>query len=119
MKVKTYVELELEIDVDYTPSRPMPQCQDHDNPRYSDSGDDECVEITDIQVVISSHGTVLQRVKLPESLVPHVCDLITDDVADQCRDAMERKGPGVVDALDIVKDTIRSMHNIPKLAGYK
>lgn len=115
MKIKTYVELELEVDVDYTPARSMPASQDHDSPRYCDSGDDEVVEITDAHFTFYK-GTLIKRVSVPEDVMKHVIDKIIDDVTDQCRDAVERKG---ADHLDAVKQTIRAMHDIPRLAGYK
>lgn len=116
MIIKTHIELELEVDVDYTPARPAPQVQCHDHPGYSDPGDDETVEINEMNFVISAHGKVLQRVRVPELLEAHVADKIIDDVTDQCRDAAERKG---YDHLEDIKDLIADMHDRRKLAGYR
>ena len=115
MKIKTTVELEVEVDVDYTPERPAPACQNHDSPAFSDSGDDEAIEITDVKFIIGPHGRVDALVPVPEALMAHVCDKIIDDVTDQCRDIVGRHGDA--DHLDVIKDTIRAMHDIPGLVG--
>jgi hypothetical protein len=115
MKIKTYVELQVEVDVDYTPERPAPACQDHDSPRFCDSGDDEFIEITDVKFVIGAQGRTDSLVPVPNALMTYICDTIIDDVADQCRDGRH----GGVDHLDVIKDTIRAMRDIPTLAGYR
>lgn len=51
MKIKKvfqmHHEFEFRVNVTcFTPERPAPNCQDHDSPRFSDSGDDEELEFT-------------------------------------------------------------------------
>jgi len=49
------LETLTEISADYTPERPAPFCQDHDNPDYSDYGDlwevnDTCIELLGVDI---------------------------------------------------------------------
>lgn len=40
-------EIKFYVNIDkYVPERPAPNCQNHDSPRFSDSGDDEECEYT-------------------------------------------------------------------------
>jgi len=47
--------MEIEIDdvkINHSPSRPMPHCQDPNNPAYYDPGDPEETELNDPDVVV-------------------------------------------------------------------
>lgn len=119
MKIKTYVELELEVNADYTPERSAPACQNHDSPRFSDSGDSEELEITEMAFIIRSGKTILARVPVPSDLADHVAEKIESDVLEQCRNQVDHASGRDIDHLDLIKDTIKSMHDIRKLAGYR
>ena len=91
MKIKTFIELEIEVHADYVPARPAPPCQDHDSPRYSDSGDDEYCEITDMKFVIPFVCDTIKAVDIPPALEEYIADTIIDDVITACREQHERE----------------------------
>ncbi len=43
-------DIRVAIEADYSPERPAPFCQNPSDPRYSDSGDPEEIEITSCTV---------------------------------------------------------------------
>lgn len=51
MKILTTIEIQVEVELDYRPSRPVPMCQNHDDPRFSDSGDFEELEVTGMTLI--------------------------------------------------------------------
>lgn len=85
MKIKTYIELEIEVEADYTPGRPAPMVVCHDDPRYSDPGEDESIEITGIMFIVDNG----KGVKVPEELMEYICDTVTEEVTEKCRDRYE------------------------------
>ena len=78
-------ELELEADVTlYIPSRSAPHAVNHDDPRYSDPGDDEYIEF-DLYV---QSGAKLQKIDdyFPPALVETIYDKLADEVAKETRE---------------------------------
>ena len=97
MKIdKLFCELEFEAKVtSYHPKRRAPQIQDHDDPRYGDSGDDEEIEY-DLFVVWMISG---KRMRIPasdvfryESLLNLIYDQINDEVMEKAREIHEGQG---------------------------
>ena len=91
MKIdKLFCELELEAEVtSFHPVRRSPQVQDHDDPLYGDSGDDEEVEY-DLFVVWMVAG---KRTRVPasdvfryESLLNFIYDQIDEAVREKARE---------------------------------
>ena len=41
----------LEVGYEFTPERPAPFCSNHDDPRFSDPGDDAEIEYTSLELV--------------------------------------------------------------------
>ena len=49
------LSIDCTISADYTPDRPAPFCQDHDNPHFSDTGDPAildniCIELAGVDI---------------------------------------------------------------------
>lgn len=84
MKLKTTVEVEIEIDYDYTPERPAPACQDHDSPRFSDSGDPEELEITEMHILDDD-----KKIKIPVDICDIICKANIEKLTDEARDLHE------------------------------
>jgi hypothetical protein len=76
--INHYEELKFAIKVvTFIPERPAPPCQDHDNPKYSDSGDDEVIEI---EVYLINEGT--REKFLIDNIFP---DFLVSKIYDKCR----------------------------------
>lgn len=90
IKIESNVEIRVIVDVDYTPARPAPACQDPDSPRFSDSGDDEVMEITAAWFLVGVPYGGPVRVPVPVALMDYVCGQIDDHVLEQCRDRIEK-----------------------------
>jgi len=84
MKLKTTVEIEIEVDADYTAYRPAPACQDHDSPRYSDSGDDEELEVIDMYILDDD-----KKIKIPVDICDIICKCNIDSLTEQARELTE------------------------------
>lgn len=89
MKIKTYIELEIEVEADYTPGRPAPMVKCHDDPGFSDPGDDESIEITGINFIVQDDDGNDKAIKVSEELMGFICDTVTDEVTEKCRDQYE------------------------------
>jgi hypothetical protein len=69
------------IDVhEYIPARPAPHAQSHDDPAFSDSGDDEYCEFT--ACFASPDG---EKVAIPDSM-SWLYDLLMPMVYEECRE---------------------------------
>lgn len=69
--------LTAEVSADYTPARPTPFCQDHDNPKFSDCGDIGEME----SVVIELAGVDIADTIM--SYEPQLYDAIVDMLYDK------------------------------------
>ncbi len=95
MKIKDlHCELEFEADVTYYhPARPAPHIQDHDDPRYGDSGDDEEIEY---DLFLTSKGPLGETRHLvtdffkDEQLVRYIYDQLDEDIREKARDEYYR-----------------------------
>ena len=72
------IELDIycEVSADYTPERPAPFCQDHDNPKFSDDGDRAIIE----SVCIELYGVDITDTieKYEPKLYDRIVDLLYD-----------------------------------------
>ena len=87
MKFLMPIEIEIEVECDYTAARPAPACQNHDDPRFSDSGDSAEIEITDMHFVFTDqHAGLQKKIKIPVDIMSQIVDSHIDnimEVADQ------------------------------------
>lgn len=78
-------ELKLEADVTYYfPRRPAPHASSHDDPAYSDPGDDEYVEF-DLYMILDKERILINDKFFPALFVQYIYGSMVDDVCAEMR----------------------------------
>jgi len=80
---KTNFEFDVEVNVrGFTPGKEAPFCQDHDSPRFSDSGYDADFDRYDCNFVFEYNGKKI-RIEFPEELYNVIEDKLHDEIREQ------------------------------------
>ena len=92
MKVTIYHEFQMQIEGSYSPARPAPHCQDHDDPRFSDPGDPEEHEIHAGHFIIEEkcYDAKAEKWEKKTFKIP-IPDALYEHLDDQIRDAMREE----------------------------
>lgn len=88
-------ELSVEVEIgfkvtSYSPGRPAPNCQDHDDPRFSDPGDSEECEFDLYWIerikTYNNDGTIKIEQKLTKIVDEPLYDEVEEQIFEWCRE---------------------------------